>query len=452
MKAEILIIDDNPDIRNILKEIIEDSGFKTRIAANYNQALTEIDKKLPDVAIIDVKLDKGDNDGIELLSHIKKINSDIPVIIISGHANIEMAVKSLQSGAFEFIEKPFDKDRLINFVNRAVENLKLRNENKNLQSRLFQSFELVGKSDNIEIIKDQINKLSNTESRVLIYGPTGSGKELIARKIHNQSNRSNNPFIIINAALLDVQKYELELFGEERSDGTISYGALEKSTGGTLLIDQVSEIPLETQSKILRVLTDQKFRRINGNHDVKVNVRIICSTIKDIREEIHLGNFREDLFHRLNVIQIKVDPLSKKIEDIPLLIEYFSKIISESYNIKKLELNSFTNYLINYTWPGNVRELRNLIERIAILTPGSKTEKILNIIKESIKQRENDIFNASDTLLVPLKEARVNFEKEYLTSQLKKFGGNINKTAKFVGMERSALYRKLKILGVKGLN
>ena len=452
MKAEILIIDDNPDIRNILKDIIEDSGFKTRIAANYNQALTEIDKKLPDVAIIDVKLDKGDNDGIELLSHIKKINSDIPVIIISGHANIEMAVKSLQSGAFEFIEKPFDKDRLINFVNRAVENLKLRNENKNLQSRLFQSFELVGKSENIEVIKDQINKLSNTESRVLIYGPTGSGKELIARKIHNQSNRSNNPFIIINAALLDVQKYELELFGEERSDGTISYGALEKSTGGTLLIDQVSEIPLETQSKILRVLTDQKFRRINGNHDVKVNVRIICSTIKDIREEIHLGNFREDLFHRLNVIQIKVDPLSKKIEDIPLLIEYFSKIISDSYNIKKLELNSYTNYLINYSWPGNIRELRNLIERIAILTPGSKNEKILNIIKESIKQRENDIFDASDTLLVPLKEARVNFEKEYLTSQLKKFGGNINKTAKFVGMERSALYRKLKILGVKGLN
>ena len=452
MKAEILIIDDNPDIRNILKDIIEDSGFKTRIAANYNQALTEIDKKLPDVAIIDVKLDKGDNDGIELLSHIKKINSDIPVIIISGHANIEMAVKSLQSGAFEFIEKPFDKDRLINFVNRAVENLKLRNENKNLQSRLFQSFELVGKSDNIEIIKDQINKLSNTESRVLIYGPTGSGKELIARKIHNQSNRSNNPFIIINAALLDVQKYELELFGEERSDGTISYGALEKSTGGTLLIDQVSEIPLETQSKILRVLTDQKFRRINGNHDVKVNVRIICSTIKDIREEIHLGNFREDLFHRLNVIQIRVDPLSKKIEDIPLLIEYFSKIISDSYNIKKLELNSYTNYLINYSWPGNIRELRNLIERIAILTPGSNNEKILNVIKESIKQRENDIFDVNDTLLVPLKEARVNFEKEYLTSQLKKFGGNINKTAKFVGMERSALYRKLKILGVKGLN
>ncbi len=452
MKAEILIIDDNPDIRHILKDIIEDSGFKTRIAANYNQALTEIDKKLPDVAIIDVKLDKGDNDGIELLSHIKKINPDIPVIIISGHANIEMAIKSLQSGAFEFIEKPFDKDRLINFVNRAVENFRLKNENKNLQSRLFQSFELIGKSDNIEIIKDQINRLSNTESRVLIYGPTGSGKELIARKIHNQSKRSTNPFIIINAALLDVEKYEVELFGEERDDGTISYGALEKATGGTLLIDQVSEIPLETQSKILRVLTDQKFRRTNGNHDVNVNVRIICSTIKDIREEIHLGNFREDLFHRLNVIQVKVEPLSKKIEDIPLLIEYFSKIISDAYNIKKLELNTYINYLNNYNWPGNIRELRNLIERIAILSPGNSSDKILNIIKESIKQRENDVFDVNDTLSVPLKEARVNFEKEYLTTQLKKFGGNITKTSRFVGMERSALYRKLKLLGVKGLN
>tara|TARA_A100001011_G_scaffold398984_1_gene505531 strand:- start:4051 stop:5409 length:1359 start_codon:yes stop_codon:yes gene_type:complete len=452
MKAEILIIDDNSDIRLILKDIIEDAGFKTRIAANYNQALKEIDKKLPDVAIIDVKLDKGDNDGIELLSHIKNKNSDIPVIIISGHANIEMAVKSLQSGAFEFIEKPFDKDRLINFVNRAVENFTLKNENKNLQSRLFQSFELIGKSPNIETIRDQINKLSNTESRVLIYGPTGSGKELIARKIHNQSNRSSYPFTVINAALLDVLKYEQELFGEERIDGTILYGALEKSSGGTLLIDQVAEIPLETQSKILRVLTEQKFRRINGSHDVKVNVRIFCSTIKDIREEIHLGNFREDLFHRLNVIQIKVEPLSKKLDDIPLLIDYFSKIISNAYNIRKLELNAYNNYLTNYSWPGNIRELRNLIERIAILSPGNSDEKILSIIKESIKTNDADIFNVNDTLSVPLKEARINFEKEYLTSQLNKFGGNISKTAKFVGMERSALYRKLKILGVKGLN
>jgi two-component system nitrogen regulation response regulator NtrX len=452
MIPEILIVDDNADIRNIINELIIDAGYKTRIAANFNQALSEIDKKLPDVAILDVKLDRGDSDGIELLSHIKSKNKDIPVIVISGHANIEMAVKSLQHGAFEFIEKPFDQERLINFVTRAVENYNLKKQNKEYENKLFSSYELIGSSKNIVNIVDQIKKISITESRIFINGPSGSGKELVARKIHKNSNRSKKPFVILNGALLDSNKYELELFGEEKENGSISYGALEKANKGTLLIDQISEIPLDIQSKILRVLTDQKFRRINGNHDVKVNVRIICSTIKDIREEIHLGNFREDLFHRLNVIQIKVDPLSKKIEDIPLLIEYFSKIISDSYNIKKLELKSYTNYLINYSWPGNIRELRNLIERIAILTPGSKNEKILNIIKESIKQRDDDIFDVNDTLLVPLKEARVNFEKEYLTSQLKKFGGNINKTAKFVGMERSALYRKLKILGVKGLN
>ena len=452
MSAEILIIDDNPDIRSILKDLIDEAGFKTRVAANYNQALSEIDKKLPDVAIIDVKLDKGDNDGIELLSHIKKKNKDIPVIIISGHANIEMAVKSLKSGAFEFIQKPFDQERLMNFVNRAVENYNLKNENKNLHKQLFHSFELVGASSNIEAIKDQILKLSSTESRIIINGPTGSGKELIARKIHKISNRKNGPFIILNGALLDVRKYELELFGEEKSNGSISYGALEKSSGGILLIDEVSEIPLETQSKILRVLIDQKFKRINGIHDINVDVRIICSTSTNITNEIKNGNFREDLFHRLNVFNIQVEPLSKRLEDIPLLIEYFSKKISNNYNLKEFDLKPYINYLINYNWPGNVRELRNLIERIAILSPGNSNEKILNIIKESIKTSKNELYDSNHTLSFPLKEARENFEKDYLTTQLKKFGGNISKTAKFVGMERSALHRKLRMLGIKGLN
>ncbi len=452
MKAEILIIDDNPDIRSILKDLINEAGYETRVAANYNQALTEIDKKLPDVAIIDVKLDKGDNDGIELLMHIKKIDKDVPVIIISGHANIEMAIKSLKSGAFEFIQKPFDQERLMNFVNRAVENYNLKKENKTLHTKLFHSFELIGESSNIQEIKDQILKLSTSESRIFITGPTGSGKELIARKIHKNSNRKKGPFVILNGALLDVKKYELELFGEEKKNSSISYGALEKATGGILLIDEITEIPLETQSKILRVLIDQKFKRINGDHDIKVDVRIICSTSKNIRDEIKLGNFREDLFHRLNVFQINIDPLSKRIEDIPLLINYFSKKISESYNLKKFDLNQNDHYLLNYEWPGNVRELRNLIERIAILSPNNNEEKISNIIKESLKTSEKDPFTISDTLSVPLKEARENFEKEYLTTQLKKFGGNIAKTAKFVGMERSALHRKLKLLGVKDLN
>ena len=452
MSTEILIIDDNPDIRNILNDLISDAGYETRLAANYNQALSEIDKKLPDVAIIDVKLDKGDNDGIELLSNIKSKDKDIPVIIISGHANIEMAVNSLKSGAFEFIQKPFDHEQLMNFINRAVENFNLKNKNKELETKLFHSFELIGSSQNIEIIKDQISKLSNSESRIFINGPTGSGKELIARKIHKNSNRKKGPFVILNGALLDVKKYELELFGEEKDNGSISYGALEKASGGILLIDEVSEIPLETQSKILRVLTDQKFKRINGDHDIKVNVRIMCSSSKNIKDEISLGNFREDLFHRLNVFQIDIDPLFKRTEDIPLLIDYFSQRIFKSFNIKKINLDKNNHYLINYDWPGNVRELRNLIERIAILSPNNDEEKISNIIKESLKSNEKEKFSINDNFSVPLKKARENFEKEYLTSQLKKFGGNISKTAKFVGMERAALHRKLKMLGVKDLN
>ena len=451
MSTEILIIDDNADIRNILDDLIKDAGYKTRLAANYNQALIEIDKKLPDVAIIDVKLDKGDNDGIKLLSHIKSKNKDIPVIIISGHANIEMAVNSLKSGAFEFIQKPFDQERLMNFVNRAVENFNLKNKNKELETKLFHSYELVGESPNIQKIKDQIIKLSESESRIFINGPTGSGKELIARKIHKLSKRKKGPFIILNGALLDVKKYELELFGEEKSNGAISYGALEKASGGILLIDEVSEIPLETQSKILRVLIDQKFKRINGDHDIRVDVRIICSSTKDIKNEIKIGNFREDLFHRLNVFQIDVDSLRNRISDIPLLIAYFLEKISKSYNIKKFSIDTNNQYLINYTWPGNVRELRNLIERMAILSPVTD-EKVSNIIKESLKNSDEDSYKIENTLAFPLKEARENFEREYLTTQLKKFGGNISKTAKFVGMERSALHRKLKGLGVKDLN
>jgi two-component system nitrogen regulation response regulator NtrX len=451
MISEILIVDDNSDIRNIINDLILDAGYKTRVAANYNQAIYEIDKKLPDVAIFDVKLDKGDNDGIELLTYLKTKNTDIPVIIISGHANIEMAVKSLKHGAFEFIEKPFDQERLLNFVRRAVENYNLKIENKEYENKLFLSYDLIGESKNINNIRDQIEKISLTESRVIINGPSGSGKELIARKIHKKSKRNNKPFVVINGALLDSEKYELELFGEEKSNGSISYGALEKANKGTLLIDQLSEIPLNIQSKILRVLIDQKFKRLNGNTDINVDVRIICSSSKDLKKEIEIGNFREDLFHRLNVFEINIEPLNKRISDIPLLIKYFSKKISQNYNIKNFDIDENDTYILNHHWHGNVRELRNLIERIAILQPDNK-EKISNIIKESLK---NENFNdkiAENTLSVPLKEAREKFEKEYLTMQLKKFNGNISKTANFVGMERSALHRKLKGLGIKEFN
>ena len=451
MSTEILIIDDNTDIRNIINDLISEAGYKTRLAANYNQALNEIDKRLPDVAIIDVKLDKGDNDGLELLSHIKKKDKNIPVIIITGHANVEMAIKALKSGAFEFIEKPFNRERLLNFINRAVENINLKNKNKEFEDKLFYSYDLIGNSTNIQNIKDQVAKISISESRIFINGPTGSGKELIARKIHKESKRQKGPFVTLNGALLDIEKYELELFGEEKENGYISYGALEKATSGILLIDEVSEIPLETQSKILRVLIDQKFKRINGAHDINVNVRIICSSSKNIKKEIELGNFREDLYHRLNVFEINVDSLTKRVSDIPLLVEYFSEKISLNYNLKKLDINGNDEYLLKYNWPGNVRELRNLIERIAILSPDTKN-KISNIIKESLKTSDYDESSAENPLSTTLKGARENFEKEYLTTQLKKFNGNISKTANFIGMERSALHRKLKVLGIKELN
>jgi len=451
MKIEILIVDDNSDIRNILNDLIIDAGYQTRLAANYNQALNEIDKKMPDIAILDVKLDKGDNDGIQLLTHIKSKNTDVPVIMISGHANIEMAVNSLKHGAFEFVEKPFDKNRLLNFISRAVENLSLKIQNKEYENKLFSSYDLVGESKNILNIKDQIEKISITETRVFINGPSGSGKELVARKIHKISKRKNKPFIIINGALLDNDKYDLELFGEEKNDGSISYGALEKANKGTLLVDQVSEIPLAIQSKILRVLTDQKFKRVNGNNDINVDVRLICSSSKDLKQEVELGNFREDLFHRLNVFEINIKPLSERISDIPLLIKYFSNKISENYNIRKLEIDENNSYILNHDWHGNVRELRNLIERIAILQPNTQ-EKISNIIKESLKSGINNSRFNENSLSVPLKEAREKFEKEYLSLQLKKFNGNISKTATFVGMERSALHRKLKGLGIKEFN
>ena len=451
MSIEILIVDDNADIRNILNDLIIDAGYKTRIAANYNQALSEIDKKIPDVAILDVKLDKGDNDGIDLLSYIKSKNKDVPVIIITGHANVEMAVSSLKNGAFEFVEKPFDQARLLNFISRAVENLNLRSQNREYENKLFSSYELVGDSKNILTIKDQIDKISVTESRVLINGPSGSGKELVARKIHKNSKRSDKAFVVLNGALLDSEKYELELFGEEKEGGLISYGALEKANNGTLLIDQVAEIPLNIQSKILRVLTDQKFKRLNGNSDIYVNVRLICSSNKDLKEEISYGNFREDLYHRLNVFEINIKPLNERLSDIPLLIKYFSKKISENYNISELDIDQNDSYILNHNWQGNVRELRNLIERIAILQPDNR-EKVSNIVKESLKNENMKDRITENSLSVPLKEAREKFEKEYLTIQLRKFNGNISKTANFVGMERSALHRKLKGLGIKEFN
>jgi len=454
MTKEVLVIDDNSDIRKLISSILKDQGLVVREAANFDQAQIEIKKKLPDVAIIDVKLDKGDNDGIELLAQIKKVDEEIPVIMISGHANVQMAVDSLKLGAFEFIQKPFSTERLLNFLNRALENADLKREKVLLENKLFHSYDIIGNSLFMEKIKNLIIKLRNTESRIFITGPTGSGKELVARQVHKQSYRSKKPFVVVNGALLDPQKYEFELFGSENQNETTSYGFFEKAKDGTLLIDEVTEIPLETQAKILRVLIDQKFRRVNGNEEINVNVRIVSTTSKNIREEVTKGNFREDLYHRLNVVPINIPPLSERSEDIPLLLNYFSKKISELNGIPETKFDTDFSLFYEYNWPGNVRELRNLVERVSILSLNEKTDNINQLVQDALSHKEiNKTIDAYDNVLsFPLKEAREKFEKNYLTSQLKKHKGNISKTAEFIGMERSALHRKLKYLGVKGVN
>ena len=455
MHKEILVIDDNPDIRSLVSNILKEQNFEVRTAANYDQAVFEINKKIPDLAIIDIKLDKTDKDGIDLLKLLTKKNKLTPVIMISGHATVQIAVEATRLGAYEFIEKPFSKEKILNYVNRALESQALKKEKDFIENKLFHSFELIGKSPSISKIKKVVEKLNTSESRILISGPTGSGKELVARKIHKNSPRSKEPFVIINAALLKENTYEKELFGEELDDGNISFGALERANKGTLLIDEVSEIPYETQANVLRVLIDQKFKRVNGSKNINVNIRLISSTSKDLNELVKYNKFREDLYHRLNVIPIELTPLSSRTEDIPLLIDYFKTKLSEINGVQQSSIDINNDNLYTYDWPGNVRELRNLIERITILsadeTKGNTNKIIQDVLKPSFSEKnKNDLLEKS--LSSPLKEARKHFEKEYLTTQLKKNHGNISKTADFIGMERSALHRKLKELGIKGIN
>ncbi len=456
MNKEVLVIDDNPDIRFLICNILKEKNYSVRSAANFDQALIEINKKLPDLAIVDIKLDKTDKDGIDLLKLIIKKNNSIPVIMISGHATVQIAVESIRLGAYEFIEKgaSFSADKLLNYVNRALETAELKKEKDIIENKLFHSFDLIGKSPAILKIKKTIDKLSTTESRVLISGPTGSGKELVARKIHKHSLRQSDPFIVINAASLKEKTYEKELFGQEFDNGIISYGALDRANKGTLLIDELTEIPLETQANILRVLIDQKFKRINGKKDVNVNIRIISSTSKNLDEEVSSGKFREDLFHRLNVVPIELNGLKSRTEDIPELIKYFKKKISEINGVQEIDIDTSNEQFYTYNWPGNVRELRNLIERVTILSSNESKENVNKLINDILAAKPNLTGNPDlkFTFSSPLKEAREQFEKEYLLTQLKKNHGNISKTADFIGMERSALHRKLKLLGIKGIN
>tara|TARA_B100000963_G_scaffold182618_1_gene158756 strand:- start:5616 stop:6983 length:1368 start_codon:yes stop_codon:yes gene_type:complete len=455
MNKDILVIDDNPDIRFLICNILKEQNFNVRAAANYDQAILEIDKKTPDLAIIDIKLDRADKDGIDLLKLIIKKNKLTPVIIISGHATVQVAIEAIKLGAYEFIEKPFSTEKILNYVKRALENASLKQEKDSIENKLFHSFELVGKSPSMLKIKKTIEKLSTSESRILILGPTGSGKELVARKIHKNSNRSKQPFVILNAALLKETTYEKELFGEELEDGNISFGALERANKGTLLIDEVAEIPFETQANVLRVLIDQKFKRLNGSKYINVNIRLISSTSKNLKELVSEGKFREDLFHRLNVVPLELLSLNSRTEDIPLLIDYFKDKLSEINGVPKPKIDIKNDNLYTYNWPGNVRELRNLVERVTILSSNESKENINKLMNDFLSyssNMQNDQSVMEKSFKAPLKEAREHFEKEYLLVQLKKNHGNVSKTADFIGMERSALHRKLKSLGIKGIN
>tara|TARA_B110000967_G_C18881039_1_gene561076 strand:+ start:154 stop:1518 length:1365 start_codon:yes stop_codon:yes gene_type:complete len=454
MKKEILVIDDNADIRFLICNILKENGYAIRSAVNYMQGAIEINRKIPSLAIIDIKLDKGDKDGIDLLKLMMSKDKQIPVVMISGHANVQVAVEAIRIGAYEFLEKPFSSEKLLNYVRRALEATNLKKEKNNAEDKLFHSFDFIGKNSEILKVLKTVDKLALTESRVLITGETGTGKELIARKIHKSSIRSEKSFVVFNASLLKEKNYEKHLFGEEYENGTIDYGVLEKANNGTLLLDEVSEIPLEIQSNILRTLTDQKFKRINGFTDIYVNIRIISSTSKDLKEMILEKKFREDFYHRLNVVPINLPTLQSRTEDIPLLINYFKKKVSEINGIPEADIDGNNDLLYSYNWPGNVRELRNLIERVTILSIHEDKKDINAMLTDILNESPESLSDKSlnQSLSYPLKEAREQFEINYLINQLRKNNGNISKTADFVGMERSALHRKLKLLGIKGTN
>jgi two-component system nitrogen regulation response regulator NtrX len=444
---KILIIDDEKDIRFLLSSILADEDYFTIEAGNIQEAEKKIVTEIFDLALVDISLGDKKKDGISLLKKIKKINSDIPVIMISGHATIQIAVDSIKEGAFEFLEKPFNTSRLLNFVKRALENFDLKKENKKLNNLFFDTYELIGNSNSIKEIKNTINKISQSDCRVLISGPSGSGKELVARTIHKNSKRKDNPFVVCNGALLDPQHFDMELFGIENKDGSIVQGFFEKADKGTLLIDNVSEIPLDTQVKILRVLTEQKFRRVDGTKNILTNVRVFTTTSKDLRNEIINGNFREDLFQRISVMQINLPSLKDRIDDLPNLFDYFNKKISENLGKKVISFKSNLTKLYSHNWDGNIRELRNLVERLIILSDG-KQKNIAKIIDESIHINKNNEISGIVNFDSPLKNAREQFEREYLMHQLKKNGSNVSKTAENIGMERSALHRKLTSLGI----
>ena len=453
MASDILIVDDEADIRELVGGILEDEGHETRLAANSDEALQQIENRVPRLIFLDIWLQGSRLDGLALLDKIKTRYPDLPVVMISGHGNIETAVSAIKRGAYDFIEKPFKADRLILVAERALETSKLKREVSELRKQTSVTPELLGKSLVMNHLRQTIEKVAPTNSRIMITGPSGSGKETTARAIHALSNRANGPFVTINAATITPERMEIELFGTEMDGGERKVGALEEAHGGILYIDEIADMPRETQNKILRVLTDQTFERVGGSKRVKVDVRVISSTAQNLEGLIAEGRFREDLFHRLAVVPIAVPPLASHREDIPELVHYFVHQISEQAGIKPREIGDDTMAILQaHSWPGNIRQLRNNIERLLILARGEGGDG--PITAELLPAEVGDTLPRAPTdsdlhiMALPLREARELFEKEYLVAQINRFGGNISRTAEFVGMERSALHRKLKSLGV----
>ena len=451
--TDILIVDDERDIRELIADILQDEGFQTRTAANSDEAIAALNEAEPSLMILDIWLKDSRMDGIDILKQVKRNTPDVPVIIISGHGNIEIAVAAIKQGAYDFIEKPFNIDQLMVVLNRALEANRLRRENAQLKRGEVKAAEMLGASAAYKRMRDQLDKLAKSNGRVMLTGEPGAGKELAARYIHAHSPRAGAPFIIVPCATIEPERMEEVLFGRESPDRGIEPGLLEQAHGGSIYFDEVSDMPLGTQPKILRVLTEQQFARAGGSDKVRVDLRVISSTNRDLPAEIASGRFRQELYDRLNVVPLAIPSLADRREDIPMLAAYFMQQVHEEQGLPIRELSEESAAALQaMEWPGNIRQLRNVVERVLILAEDPGPIRPNELQGQSPQQGEG-----ADTLTLgpritalPLREARELFEREYLLNQINRFGGNISRTAQFVGMERSALHRKLKSLGVVG--
>ena len=449
--VEVLIVDDEKDIRELVAGVLSDEGYECRTAGDGEGALAAIDERRPSLVLLDVWLHGSSMDGLEVLDEIKAREPELPVVIFSGHGNIDTAVAAIGRGAMEFIEKPFEAERLIHLVERATETERLRRENAQLRQSFATAHEFTGNSAAINQVRATLKRVANTGSRLLITGPAGAGKEVAARLLHAWSPRANNAFVVVNSARITPEMFEQELFGEENDGQLVRAGLLETADGGTLFLDEVADMPLSTQARILRVLTDQSFMRVGGTRQIRVDVRVVSSSSRDLEQEIEDRTFREDLFYRLNVVPVEVPSLADRREDIPALVDHFFARYAADQGIPPPEISVEAMAALQaYDWPGNVRQLRNVIERTIILAPRDRLAKIdVDLLPSEVTDGKISGETGIGALMgAPLREARENFEREYLRVQISRFSGNISRTATFIGMERSALHRKMKLLGM----